>query len=165
MHFPHSHFVTKSLLGAWDILGVTLFQTGVPLSVTLGYDNLVLGGGTTNRADLRGPVTYQQARLQWFSTSSFARPALRVLAALQFGTSGRNIIRGPGRANWNIALHKAFAISGREGMRFEFRAESFNTFNHTQFNAVDTTLTSGSFGQVTSVFDPRVFQLGAKFLF
>jgi hypothetical protein len=155
-----SHFVAKSLLGGWELSGITLFETGTPLNVTLGFDNLGLGGGTTNRADLVASISYPQTRLQWFSTSSFAAPA-----PLQFGSSGRNNVAGPGRNNWNIALFKSFALPGREGMRFEFRAESFNTFNHTQFNQVNTTRSSGSFGQVTSVFDPRVFQLGAKFVF
>jgi len=45
------------------------------------------------------------------------------------------------------------------------RAESYNTFNHTEWNNIDTGFTDGNFGQVTSTYDPRVFQFGAKFLF
>jgi hypothetical protein len=43
--------------------------------------------------------------------------------------------------------------------------ETFNTWNHTQFNAVDTGLGDGRFGQVTSAFDPRILQLGGKIYF
>ena len=67
-----------------------------------------------------------------------------------------------------MALFKAFPtlwFGNPEGARFEFRVETFNTFSHTQFNGVNTTLTNEALARVTSVFDPRVFQLGAKFVF
>jgi hypothetical protein len=58
-------------------------------------------------------------------------------------------------------------------MRFEFRAESYNTFNHTQFNGIGNSFqgynpdgtSKGTFGQVTSTWDPRTLELGAKFIF
>jgi hypothetical protein len=84
---------------------------------------------------------------------------------LQFGTAGRNIITGPGRDNWNVSLFKSFAILLREGMRFEFRGETYNTFNHTQFHDIDVTYTDSNFGKVTNVYDPRIIQLGAKLIF
>jgi hypothetical protein len=60
-------------------------------------------------------------------------------------------------------MFKAFQI--KEDMRFEFRAETFNTFNKTQFTGLSTSVTSGNFGQLTGTNNPRTFQLGAKFLF
>jgi hypothetical protein len=62
-----------------------------------------------------------------------------------------------------MALFKAFQV--KENARFEFRAETFNTFNHTQFTGLQTSVTSGNFGQLTGAQNPRTFQLGAKFLF
>ncbi len=106
------------------------------------------------------PIAYPQNVDAWFSTASFAAPA-----PLQFGTAARNSIIGPGRDNWNVALFKSFAIPGREGMHLEFRGETYNTFNHTQFNGVDVTKTDANFGKITSVWDPRIIQLGAKFIF
>ena len=50
---------------------------------------------------------------------------------LTFGDSGRNFLRNPGRTNFDMALFKHFAI--KESMAFEFRAEAFNIFNHTEF--------------------------------
>ena len=69
----------------------------------------------------------------------------------------------PGRNNWNMALFKAFQF--KENARFEFRAETFNTFNHTQFNGLSTGVTNTDFGQLNGTFAPRIFQLGAKLLF
>ncbi len=158
--FAHSTGFVHSALGGWELSGITIFQSGLPVNPTLGKDNLGLGGGTTSRPNAVAPVAYPQLVDAWFSTASFVAPA-----PLQFGTAGRNSIIGPGRDNWNVALFKAFAIPGREGMHIEFRGETYNTFNHTQFNAVDTTFTDANFGKVTSVWDPRIFQLGAKFVF
>ena len=148
----------KTALGGWEFSGIALFERGNPTSIGGGPDNLGYGGNTSNRANIVAPVTYPGTRFQWFSTSSFAKPA-----ALQWGTAARNDVVGPGRNNWNMALFKAFQI--KENARFEFRAETFNTFNHTQFTGLQTSVTSGNFGQLTGAQAPRTFQFGAKFLF
>ena len=137
-----------------------MMETGTPYNLGLGYDNLGLGGGTNSRPNAVGTLTYPQNVDQWFSTSSFAKPA-----SLQFGTAGRNLITGPGRDNWNVALFKAFTIPAREGMQFQLRFESYNTFNHTQFHDVNTSFTDANFGKITDTYDPRILQLGAKFIF
>jgi hypothetical protein len=159
---------SKALFGGWTISGVTLFQTGTPLNVNASSDNLGLGGDNTttnNHADLVAPITYPKTFNNWFSPTSFAQPA-----ALTWGNSPRNAVKGPGRDNWNLSLYKTFRFTERVGM--EFRAESFNTWNHTQFTGVDTSLgdynsdpTKNSFGKINAVADPRVFQLGATISF
>ena len=80
-----------------------------------------------------------------------------------FGASGKDAIVGPGRVNFTTSLYKSFPITERA--HFELRAETFNTFNHTEFNNIDTKNTDGNFGKVTSVWDPRVMELGGKFVF
>ena len=107
-----------------------------------------------------GTSRYPHTVGEWFSTSAFAAPALGA-----FGDAGHNSLRGPGRDNWNLSLFKSFVLSETRGSRFELRVETFNTWNHTEFNQVSNGLGSSNFGQVTSAFDPRVFQLGAKLYF
>ena len=80
-----------------------------------------------------------------------------------FGNANKDAVVGPGLFNWNIALFKDFPI--HESFHFQLRAESFNTFNHTEWNQVDGGSNDGNFGQVTSTQDPRVLQFGAKLLF
>jgi hypothetical protein len=150
--------LSRTLLGGWELSGIALFESGNPVSIGPGPDNLGLGGTTGNRANVIAPITYPGTRLQWFSTSSFAKPG-----PLQWGTAARNDVVGPGRNNWNMAMFKAFQV--KENVRFEFRAETFNTFNHTQFSGLQTSVTSGNFGQLTSTNAPRIFQFGAKFMF
>jgi hypothetical protein len=64
-----------------------------------------------------------------------------------------------------MSLFKSFMLSESRGSRLELRLETFNTWNHTQFNQVSTALSDGRFGQVTSAFDPRILQLGGKIYF
>ena len=148
----------KTMLGGWELSGIATFESGTPTSIGAGPDVLGLGGGTGNRANVIAPITYTKSRTQWFSTSSFTRPN-----ALQWGTAARNDVVTPGRNNWNLALYKAFQFNDRA--RFEFRAESFNTFNHTQLNGLSTGVTNTDFGQLNGAFAPRIMQLGAKLMF
>jgi hypothetical protein len=62
-------------------------------------------------------------------------------------------------------MFKSFNLTRNEGPRFEFRVESFNTFNHTEFQGLNTNMQSTQFGQTTSTYDPRTLQFGGKFLF
>jgi hypothetical protein len=156
--FQQASGLAKTMLGGWQLSGMAMFQTGTPVSIGAGPDNLGYGGGTNNRADIVGPITYPGTRFQWFSTSSFRKPG-----PLQWGTSARNMVVTPGRNNWNMAMFKAFQF--KETARFEFRVETFNTFNHTQFNGLSTGVTAGDFGKLNGTFSPRIFQLGAKLLF
>ena len=105
-------------------------------------------------------MSYPHTAAQWFNTDAFAPPATGA-----WGNAGHNSLRGPGRNNWNLSLFKSFTLNETRGSRLELRAESFNTWNHTEFNQVSNALGSKNFGQVTSAFDPRVFQFGAKLYF
>ena len=156
--------LAKSVVGGWQLSGVWSMQSGFPLNITLGnpsgfagYGNNGIPTGSTNMPNLTGSVSYNKTQQSWFTTTGFGVPL-----AGTWGNYGRQV-RGPGRNNWNIAMFKDFAI--REAMKFELRFESFNTFNHTQFNGTQNSYANGQFGQVTSAWDPRMLQLAAKFLF
>ncbi len=95
---------------------------------------------------------------RWFNTSAFAQPAAGAL-----GTLGRNTERGPTVNNLDFALFKNFGLS--HGVRLQFRFESFNFFNHTQFDGVSTNLAAGNFGVVTSARPARINQFGMKLIF
>jgi Carboxypeptidase regulatory-like domain len=158
----------KTALGGWEVSGIVTMESGLPINIGIS-ENGQGGNGVANganRPDLTGPVSYvhsinaKTGNPNWFSTSAFSPPALGA-----WGTLGHNALRGPGRDNWNLSLFKSFVLNESRGSRFEFRVETFNTWNHTQFNAVDSNLGDTNFGQVTSAFDPRVIQLGAKLYF
>ena len=62
-----------------------------------------------------------------------------------------------------MGLFKHFAI--KESTAFEFRAEAFNVFNHTEWGGPSASLGSGGFLEIASAHLARVLQLGAKIIF
>jgi hypothetical protein len=151
----------KSTLGGWELSGIVTAETGLPLFITLGGSQGSNGlPNATNRPDVIGNITYPNTVDQWFNKAAFSVPALGA-----WGDLGKGLVRGPGRDNWNVALFKSFVFSEARGSRFELRLETFNTFNHTQFKEVSSTFANSNFGAVTSTWDPRVLQLGAKLYF
>ena len=86
-----------------------------------------------------------------------------------YGTFGRNSFFGPRRVNMDLALEKATNLIG-ERAKLIFRVEAFNVFNHTEFRPpVDsngrTSFTSGTFGQISGTYDPRILQLALRLTF
>ncbi len=82
-----------------------------------------------------------------------------------YGTFHRNSFRGPRRVNFDLSLEKTTNLVG-EQMKLIFRAEAFNILNHTEFRPpASTTFTSGTLGQITGTYDPRILQLALKLTF
>jgi hypothetical protein len=176
--FSKSSGWKKALLGGWQWSGITTFQTGTPtlcpgcspagLSNTVFGDNAGVGNGvgTGSRPDLVGSpyATPCQASTApgpyLFNPCAYAAPQ-----GLTFGNVGRNTLNLPHRTNFDMGLFKRFPV--KESMSFEFRWETFNTFNHTQFSGVDTSFdpASTTFLTATQAHLPRIMQLGLKFLF
>jgi hypothetical protein len=149
----------RSTLGGWELSGIVTMTSGLPINPQLTGAQSSNGlPNATNRPDRISKVSYPQKAGEWFDTSAFASPALGA-----WGNAGFNSLRGPGRDNWNLSLFKSFAFG--EERRLELRAECFNVWNHTEFDQVSNGLGSSNFGQVTSAYDPRVFQFGAKIYF
>ena len=59
--------------------------------------------------------------------------------------SGINYLRAPGGLNFDMALEKEFAVIKDGKVRFQFRADAFNVFNHTIFTGVNSTLAFTAF--------------------
>ncbi len=142
--------LTHTLLGGWQWSGITTIQSGTPFSVTNAGDGGAIPGdnagvangtGTGSRPDLvgdpnavgsgSGPTSIGGTQFGplLVNPSAFAAPQ-----GLTFGDAGRNIVRNPNQTNFDMAIYKHFPI--RESMSFEFRAEAFNVFNHTEFGYI-----------------------------
>jgi hypothetical protein len=90
---------------------------------------------------------------------------------------GRNTLTNPRRTNFDMMLDKHLAITER--VVFEFRAEAFNVFNHTEFgalaggggsgaNAVNSgtnVFGSSGFLFINTAHNPRILQLGGRIIF
>ncbi|HWA94593.1 MAG TPA: TonB-dependent receptor [Terracidiphilus sp.] len=168
--FTRSAGITKSVLGGWQIAGTVTSETGtIPANqgpgLSIDYDPIGLGGGYTNRPDQNSKTKYLKKRGEWFDTSAFSAP-IPVWAGganQGFGNARKDTIVGPSRVNFTTSLYKSFAITERA--HFELRFESFNTFNHTQYNGLNVSYGNSQFGQITSAWDPRTLELGGKFVF
>ena len=131
--------VKNAVVGGWQLNGIYTWQRGFPITIQAA-DLGGLNDASARTAPISSatPTSATGRSTQWFNTAAFAQPA-----AGSFGTSGRNILRGPGVNNLDLAAFKNFELG--KGTRLQFRLESFNAFNHTQFNGVSTNLTSTQF--------------------
>ncbi|MGA9734505.1 MAG: TonB-dependent receptor [Candidatus Sulfotelmatobacter sp.] len=150
--FGHSKGLKSSILGGWQVSGITTAQTGEPFSIANGgyYDNAGVGNsvGSGSFADVVGdphgpkPTFYSVPGVVYgpllYNPGAYTQPT-----GLTFGDSGRNSLMGPGRLNFDMGLFKHFKI--KESMALEFRAEAFNIFNHPQWTGVN----NSSCGYVT----------------
>jgi hypothetical protein len=143
------------LLKGWESSGIVTIQSGFALDP--GFSSATQG--LANRPDrIAGSLDGAKTVDQWFNTAAFAAPPFG-----RFGNAGRGIIRGPGQVEFDLGFFKNFALGER--VKLQFRSEWFNTFNHTNFNGVDTTFGSGGFGQLTSSHNARNIQFALKLTF
>jgi len=94
----------------------------------------------------------------WFNTSAFVAGPPNT-----FGNAGRNIIRGPGFASFDLSARRNFNLTERLKMSFE--AQAFNLFNRANFNLPDPVVGDATFGQIGLAKDPRQIQLALRFSF
>ena len=80
---------------------------------------------------------------QWLDRSTFQQPT-----GLAWGNLGRNELTGPGTFGLNSSLSKTFTV--RERYKLDVRGEAFNVTNTPQFNNPSNSITSATFGQITS---------------
>jgi len=139
----------SNVLGGWQLSGLATASTGRPVNITIKRKpGALLDGNTSSqRPDLvPGQSIYaaNQTVDNWFNPDAFAVPASGT-----WGDLGRNIARGPGYYEFDTALQKRFRITERFSLNF--RAEAFNLFNHPIYDGPSGNLSSGGFGQITSV--------------
>ena len=152
--------IVGTAVNGWQANVIASLRTGLPFSVESGSDQSLVGTDK-DYADLVGDATRPAGVdpvQQYFNKAAFALNALGT-----FGTSGRNVLRGPGSAVVNFATFKNFPITER--VRFQFRFEAFNLFNRANFYNPDNTMTDANFAKILAARDPRVVQFGAKIMF
>ncbi len=150
------------VVGGWQLNGIYSLLGGTPFSIT------VSGNPSSTRADLVGPVHVHPGNLQdYVDASAFAVPAKNAAGIyIAPGTSGRDIIRGPGSSNIDFSLFKNFSVT--EKVKGQFRFQAYNLTNTPHFaNPSDTNLIDGHIGEITGVLTNswRQVELGLRFTF
>lgn len=188
-----SNAFVRYTLGGWQISGISTFETGTPLAVTCGINGLSTGIGGPTGCNSLGPLGIKKSVVDdpqfgptptWFDPSLLGQVTVDQLPADNqpgmFGYIGKYAVTGPGRNNWDLALMKNIQTPwfGGEHSSIQFRAESYNTFNHPQWSGINL-FCSGTTapgapcngdqnignGEVSSAARPRILQLGLKFIF
>jgi hypothetical protein len=162
----------RTLLHGWQATGIGQYQTGRPFTVNSGRDNSQtgLGADRAKATDVSWERPAEADKRVWFNRAAFA-----VNDVGTFGTMGKNSLYGPPLYSWDMGVFKRFRITER--VSTQFRAEFFNIFNQTNFDAPTVSggsnvasVTAGGFGSITRTLpgdagEPRILQFGLKLEF
>lgn len=148
------------VVGGWQMGGSFSAHTGFPLTIkatdhsgTLARSARAQVIGTPHDSHIVGPGNH------WLDVSAYAQAA-----NFTFGNAGPGVVRGPGAAIFNLSLSKRFPVT--EHKWFEIRGEAFNLANTPIFNSpISQTITSATFGEISTTSGERNVQIAAKFYF
>jgi len=162
----------RFLTQGWSLSGITRVSSGFPVTISEEGDNSLTGSqpnGVNNHSlDLpdfiHGPLNLNSNPRNgqpYFNTSLFTANALG-----SPGNASRRFFYGPSMFNTDLALLRSFHLS--ESRALQFRLETFNLFNHTQFfgpASVNGDFSSSLFGKVVKAMPPRLLQAALKYTF
>jgi outer membrane receptor protein involved in Fe transport len=176
----------KRLTSGWSLYPIYFIQSGIPLDFLAGLIQSSTDPGPSGAGDgeiVRGdqmvssPQTLNPRTIQtlngatgnfWFNPNDFQPDACIGAGTCPlgfYGTYRRNSFHGPRHSNLDLALEKSTDLIG-ERTKLLFRAEAFNLFNHAEFRPpAATSVTSGTFGQISGTYAPRILQLALKLSF
>jgi len=151
--------VSQWVLGGWQLNGVFSSFVGRPFTVSAAAGALN-APGNAQTADQVKPVVEKIGAAgsgrQFYDATAFAAPI-----GVRFGTSGRNILRGPGVVNLDLAVFRKFPI--HERVSLELRVEAANSTNTPHFGNPSANISGTNFLQVTSALpDQRQIRLGLR---
>lgn len=155
--------IAGPLLRAWSLSGTVTLQDGTPLN-PFYFSTDFANSGTPNRPNIVPGQSIMLPRDQrtadhFFNTAAFSDPA-----PFTFGNAGRDTIPGPGNNIFDFALQRRFRVT--EASTIQFRAESFNTFNHPNWGIPGDNPDFGPFfGKIFTSGDPRRIQFALRYDF
>jgi hypothetical protein len=164
----------RRVLGGWQINGIASAYSGTPFSVTSSGTSLNAPTETQTADQVLSEVAILGGTgpgQSYFDPAAFAP-----VTAVRYGTSGLNILRGPGFFNVDLGLFRQFSITER--VKIQFRTEAFNATNTPHFNNPGTSTTNATrdangkitklngYTEITSAqTDERQFRFGLRLSF
>lgn len=176
-------------LNDWQVSGTVFWHSGIPFSVlstpySANGNGIVNGSGPQFASAVPGVPLYehnpipgvtQPGTVQWLNPNSFVSTVDPSTGACfggdsskncQFGTLGRNALRGPNFTWSDFYLSKWFPLTEHWKLRFD--AQFFNVFNHPNFGLPSMVLagipgkpsTQTGFGALTYTTSPPTGLLG-----
>ena len=160
----------RTVVGGWQIAGVTQFQSGRPFTIVTGVDSNGNGGGGDRPNFVSGcELTFDPAHgpRTFEDPGCFQVPrgtnGLPIANSLGNGSLGRNTYRGPGFTNTDLSLSKRFRFGGDHVLLL--RVDALNVFNHDNAGNPISNMSSASYGLNTNNWGNRSLTLGAKYSF
>ena len=162
------------VLRDWQINGTFSAYSGTPFSVSASGASLNAPGESQTADQVK--ATVEQLGGIGRNVPFYDPLAFRAVTQVRYGNTGRNILRGPGVVNSDVAVFRTFPI--KDLLRLQFRAEAFNVSNTPHFNNPSTNVSNmqlggdgtitnlGNFMSVTSAAtDERNFRLALRLSF
>jgi hypothetical protein len=157
--------VPEAILGGWRLAAINTMISGQPINFT--YTPSTAGSVASSNLPVRPNLvgnpylpSGERTPQDYFNIAAFAVPDI----SQPFGNAGRNIGRSDGIYQLDFAIDKSFPVFS-EGRRLEFRAEAFNVFNKTNFQAAASNISKSTFGAITKTFPARQIQFALKYTF
>jgi len=179
--FHFSNRAENLILNNWEFAGLSSIRTGSVFSVTTGTDDDLIGNPGGDRASvIPGVRVYAESNIRQASGEAnreYLNPAAfqtngsyysawetPTATAPSYGNTGRNQFHGPPLINFDSQISRIWRL--HERLNLDTRIEAFNVLNHPSFSTPNGTVTSGSFGQISSTANSaRVFQGAVKLIF
>jgi hypothetical protein len=186
--------VANKFISGWQISGISTFQSGQPFSVSFSAAGSPTGlvSGRANQVPGMPLYPANKTLSEWFNPAAFTTPPVynsiesssstitpqMVLTAgnaagvptyATYGTSRYQMLWGPHFQDWDMNLQKN--ITWQDRYRLTLRADSFNIFNHPNFNtpnaAISNAATVGTISSISSSpsYEPRTVEFAVKFNF
>jgi len=151
--FARGNTLTRLATDGWQISGVTQAMTGAPITPGFSVNqasNVNFTGSATEPARIGvvagcDPYTHSDDPFNRLNPACFTAPQPGSLGL----ESGINYLYGPGVINFDMAVQKEFAV--KERVRFQFRVDAFNVFNHANFTGYNATLNFNPYPQANGI--------------
>jgi Carboxypeptidase regulatory-like domain len=156
---PWSHGAAAALLHGWALDALVFARSAPPVDV-LG--SIAFAGGTAlaSRPDVNAGVPLELEASQYPGGKIFNRAAFTASAPGVQGNFGRNVLRGFGASQVDLAVQRQFQATAK--LRLRFRAEIFNIFNQPNFGSPNNNLASPLFGYSTQTLASSLGSGGAN---
>jgi hypothetical protein len=161
--------IASKVLGGWELNGIFSAYSGTPFTVTAPSASLNAPGQSQTADQIKPEVT----KLGGIGASSpyYDPTAFAAVTQVRYGTTGRNILRGPGLVNLDASLFRNFRVTER--WNIQLRGESYNVSNTPHFNNPSGSISAGGFLAITSALSrannleggERQFRLALKISF
>ena len=169
-----SSAVTDALIGGWQLNFITTYMSGLSTTVTSpDQSGVVFIAQRANATGINPGSSFtlngqtispgqgfggNNRGLYWINPNAFSETG-----PLQLGTSGRNVITGPGSWNTDLSMFKNFRLHERAVL--ELRGEFFNIFNNVRFDTPNLDSSSVAFGELVSAEPARIIQVALRLQF